>query len=277
MQNLDRNIQIVNEDGTPSQYFMRMLQTRGLGQEEIEILVAALEISVTGLLATEMIAGFGLSGGGNLSADRTFDLDAILDNLTDVDTVTTPPTNNQLLSFRSSDGLWVPRTVSGGSGAIGVAQPIQPDSTVYSGSLFAAKGNIITARRDIVINTVATRFGTTADYRLIIAVLNGSDVIQSIPYTGASVSRTGTQMAYEVLSTALPVASGTRIGIMWVIQGGTPTTPATNAFPNEVGLDGFGWTFNSNIRWADNNPAIGETALGTGTGFATGMELLYSV
>ena len=162
-------------------------------------------------------------------------------------------------------------------GGIGVAQPIQPDSTSYSGSAFAAKGNIITARRDIVINTVSTRFGTTANYRLIIAIVNGSNVIQSIPYTGPSVSRTGTEVAFELLTTALSVASGTRIALMWVVQGGTPTTPATNAFPGTTGRDGFGWAWNENVRWASNNPAVGQTVLGTGSGSAADMTLLYSV
>jgi uncharacterized protein (UPF0333 family) len=59
MQNLNFNDKIVNPDGTPTEYFMRLLQNRGVGQEDIETRLAA-------LLAKQIIAGEGLDGGGTL-------------------------------------------------------------------------------------------------------------------------------------------------------------------------------------------------------------------
>jgi hypothetical protein len=59
MQNLNFNDKIVNPDGTPTEYFMRLLQNRGVGQEDIETRLAA-------LLAKQIIAGDGLDGGGTL-------------------------------------------------------------------------------------------------------------------------------------------------------------------------------------------------------------------
>lgn len=63
-----------------------------------------------------LTAGTGLSGGGDLTADRTFDLDADIDLLTDVDTSTTPPTDGQALVWVAANSLWEPGTVSGGGG-----------------------------------------------------------------------------------------------------------------------------------------------------------------
>lgn len=52
-----------------------------------------------------------------------------LDNLTDVDVSTDPPSNNQALSYDSGVGLWVPKTVSGGGGWV-PTPPVISDFTV---------------------------------------------------------------------------------------------------------------------------------------------------
>lgn len=79
MQNLDFNQPIVNPDGTPTEYFMRLLQNRGVGQE-------TLEEQVDALIAKQIIAGDGLDGGGTLgdpgNITLTADVQEILDQLT---------------------------------------------------------------------------------------------------------------------------------------------------------------------------------------------------
>lgn len=114
IQDLDSRFPIVNEDGTPTDYFMRLINDRGNSQSENQ------ESKVD--KTTQIIAGNGLSGGGDLSQDRTLNLNATLDDLTDVDLTTNPPTDNQVLSYNSGSALWVPETVSGGSGSFSGAR-----------------------------------------------------------------------------------------------------------------------------------------------------------
>lgn len=109
IQNLDSKFPIVNPDGTPTDYFLRMIRDRGQSQLAVEEAIP-LKADKT----TQVIAGFGLDGGGDLSANRTFDLNATLDNLSDVDTVTNPPTNGQALLFDTPSSLWKPGTLGGG-------------------------------------------------------------------------------------------------------------------------------------------------------------------
>ena len=70
---------ITNEDGTPSPYFLRYLLDRKgfLTDQEAALVLKADQ-------TTQIIAGTGLTGGGDLSADRTLTADeqAILDEIT---------------------------------------------------------------------------------------------------------------------------------------------------------------------------------------------------
>jgi hypothetical protein len=63
IQNLDQRFPIVNPDGTPTDYFLRLIRDRGKDQEG--------KVDQT----TTITAGVGLSGGGDLSDDRTIDLE----------------------------------------------------------------------------------------------------------------------------------------------------------------------------------------------------------
>lgn len=98
-------------------------------QEALEAFAAGLDGFA---LETVMLtAGVGLSGGGDLSADRTFDLDATIDDLTDVDTSSTPPTDQQALLWDDGAGLWVPGDVASGGGGTGtlIGEVIAPGGT----------------------------------------------------------------------------------------------------------------------------------------------------
>lgn len=77
IQDLDSRFPIVNPDGTPTDYFMRMLRDRG---ETAEDTVDSLEEVIQELpnkadKSIVLTAGVGLGGGGDLSANRTFDLE----------------------------------------------------------------------------------------------------------------------------------------------------------------------------------------------------------
>lgn len=84
MQNLNNHTPIVNPDGTPTEYFMRLLQGRGGLLEDTQDQVDRIDGEVTALLARQIIAGDGLDGGGPLSADVTLtaDVQEILDQIT---------------------------------------------------------------------------------------------------------------------------------------------------------------------------------------------------
>lgn len=113
---LDPRIPIVDERGTPTVQFSRWFQENfGELLRALDEAAAAQETADAAVPQTRTLtAGVGISGGGNLTADRTFDLDAVLDLLNDVDTTTAAPTNGQTLVFDSVSGLWKPGTIASG-------------------------------------------------------------------------------------------------------------------------------------------------------------------
>lgn len=123
MQNLERNTPLVDGNGRPTDYFMRLLQSRGVLQGDVETQVQQAIEALEALERREIATGTGLSGGGNLTADRELVLDAILANLNDVD-FTTPPTDGQVMQYDAADAVWKPATPSGGGGGGGGGAPI---------------------------------------------------------------------------------------------------------------------------------------------------------
>jgi len=128
IQPLQAQIPIVDENGKISPYFLRFLRENGLGVEgAIEDAATASDEAAAALAATllkadktiNLTAGTGLSGGGDLSADRSFSLDASIDDLNDVDTTTTPPTDAQALIWDNASSLWIPGDVASGGGGGG--------------------------------------------------------------------------------------------------------------------------------------------------------------
>ena len=71
---------------------------------------------------TGVTAGTGLTGGGT-SGDVTLSLDAALDDLSDVDVTTTPPSDGEALVWDATASEWVPG--SAGATAAGSANEIQ--------------------------------------------------------------------------------------------------------------------------------------------------------
>ena len=81
IQDLESRFPIVNPDGTPTEYFLRLIRDRGKSQKDTDLTVEELNNEVDNLQDTKadksivFTAGTALSGGGDLSADRTFDLE----------------------------------------------------------------------------------------------------------------------------------------------------------------------------------------------------------
>src|SRR3546814_10486696 len=99
LQPLRQQSPVVNEDGTPTEYFIRWAQQRQIDISEGITEAEAQALIDTWAASRSVIAGTGLSGGGPLSADVTLNLDASIDLLTDVDTSTTPPTDGPALEI----------------------------------------------------------------------------------------------------------------------------------------------------------------------------------
>ena len=125
IQGLDSKVPIVNPDGTPTLYLLQLLQGRGGNiQGAVNDAAGALTVAqaaqadVDALELRNINTGSGLTGGGNLTADRTLSLNAGINLLTDVDTATTPPTSGQALVWETASSLWKPGTVSGGGGGL---------------------------------------------------------------------------------------------------------------------------------------------------------------
>lgn len=110
-QPLNNRVPITNQDGTPTQYFIRLLQERGFTIDDKITAAQAQTLIDAWAAARDIFAGTGLSGGGNLSADVTINLDASLDDLNDVD-FSTPPTSGDALTYDGTN--WVPGAVAGG-------------------------------------------------------------------------------------------------------------------------------------------------------------------
>jgi hypothetical protein len=79
IQDLDGRFPIVNSDGTPTSYLLRLLNDRGESQTDTNTEVEDLANQISSKVdkTTQIIAGTGLDGGGDLSQDRTISLDPL--------------------------------------------------------------------------------------------------------------------------------------------------------------------------------------------------------
>lgn len=107
-QPLSNRTPIINPDGTPTEYFIRWAR-------QFDKNVSG---GMDGLVpeGRQISAGFGLTGGGDLTTDRTISLDANFSDLNDVDMVTVPPQDGEVPTWDEGAGLWVPGVGGGGGG-----------------------------------------------------------------------------------------------------------------------------------------------------------------
>jgi hypothetical protein len=96
--------------GKPSPFFVRLWQDSFLRTDALDTALGG--IGAKADKTTTISAGTGLSGGGDLSANRTISLSAGLDALTDV--TLTSPTNTQVLGFEAASGQWKNTTLPAG-------------------------------------------------------------------------------------------------------------------------------------------------------------------
>lgn len=123
-------VPIVDERGNPTPYFNTQLQllleASGIFEGDIETINVTLEDKADKSIV--LTAGVGLDGGGDLSANRTFDLNASLGDLNNVDT--SGAASGNVLTYDGSQ--WEPAAPSGGGGGSATAHAFAYNTLVQT-------------------------------------------------------------------------------------------------------------------------------------------------
>lgn len=273
---------IVNEEGLPTQYFLRQwLSQQGIntsiGATIDELNALALRVlvnegEIVSIRGIDLIAGTGLSGGGDLSGDdRTFNLENTAVTPGDYGDAThvaafTVDAQGRLTS--ASEVL-----ISGGpGGGDNFAWPSEMDN-LFSGSAFAFKGALLNPLVNMTITGIGAYLQTVAGetYKAGVYRIDGSDNIDQITGESAGTASPGTIAAGTVLYYTLTanLVAGSRYAVCFGRTDGADTfaMPISTEIGNAQGLFypavpltpyGEGVTNPSAwARFADASPGIG--------------------
>ena len=124
LQPLGNQFPIVGDDGKPTDYFIRWAQQRQIDIGEGITAEQALEIVVDYLEQHPLQAGANitLTPDGDINNSPTISWAADLGDLSDVDLVTVPPIDGDVLKYVAADDEWVPGIGGGGGGAGAISQ-----------------------------------------------------------------------------------------------------------------------------------------------------------
>ena len=234
VQQLSAFDRIVNDDGTPTPLFLRqwliaMAQKQGF--DDINSFIASLDQQlqsvsqdVQTLMARKILAGAGLTGGGDLTADRTLSLNAMLDQLNDVDVSTTPPTDGQALAYDAASSLWKPKTISGGGGGINFSGYATSSRVTTNNWAYPTKGELVTPPFDVNIGVLAAwvSWNSSITYRWAVFEVSSGTVVDVLYLSNTFTTNTVSgDRKYHKLPTPVTLISGKTYGIALTGDDGT--------------------------------------------------------
>lgn len=263
---------MVDEEGRPTEYFLQQWQALIENVQAItdaqstadgaDNTATAAQSTADAVQAITLTAGTGLNGGGDLSDDRTFNLEdtAVTQGTFGSTTKVSKVTVDQQGRITAAEEVTI---VGGGGGGNWEGNTRVYDDGNSSGSLFAFKGGSYTVQEDFTITNVYSRFSGVlgATYAAAIAVVDGSDVITSIVTSPTvQVNRTSRYQVAFVLTKDLKAGERVAILVGRTDAGNTHAfTTQFNIAPTNSEFFMFPLTSPVTARIAQTAPAVGQT------------------
>lgn len=273
---LRSNQAITDANGNPTDQFLRqwqnlvdLVQATNANASELDATVAQVDQNDTDidtLFSRNLTAGTGLNGGGDLTADRTFDL---------ANTAVTPATYGDASNVaqvtvdqqgRITNAANVP-IAGGGGGGESWAGPSQADNTP-SGSAAAFKGQVFTPLFDMTVSNMAAVLDTVAGatYMFGIYRIDGSDQIDQIVAETSGIASPGA-LSFVNLAGSFASAATLTAGSRYFFAVGRTDGAASYVLPIYVEqlstANVIGWPSLPVETWSESTsfPSAGFTTL----------------